>query len=170
MAMESEIPPATLVQVGGYLTAERFFEPQQIRRISIALLPTVDPAAEVHTIDVEACEFSLPFVVDLAGGGWIYKGEVKSVISRETGGFDRLATALLDAGYHEEAINLSYDGDYFGVWIVDDGPRGSWRSRLPQIVDDLLAEDLDDLAILSAVELLQEAAGENGGAGADDAS
>ena len=47
-----------------------------IERIAIATRPSIDPAAETHRTEVEIVDWELPFVVDLADGGWLYRDQI----------------------------------------------------------------------------------------------
>lgn len=50
-----------------------------VERITVALRPSIDPAAELHGAEAEAVDWELPFVVTLADGGWLYRDQIDSL-------------------------------------------------------------------------------------------
>lgn len=48
-------------------------------RIAVALRPSIDRAAETHRVEVEGLELDVPFVVDLADGGWLYRDQIRTL-------------------------------------------------------------------------------------------
>jgi hypothetical protein len=73
--------PSTVIQVGDVVLTDTGRE-GEIGRLSIALEPHSDPAAEKHFADVERCEISLPYVVSLIGGNWAYGTQLRAIVRR----------------------------------------------------------------------------------------